>query len=65
MIDLYVTSLENLYTINAINRKELLRFRDKGKDVNNALQKQAVSEKRLLTAIDNVATLYAKILNDE
>lgn len=65
MFDSYVSGLENLYQINLINRKELIRLRDSGTNVSDALKKQVVSEERLRKAIDDVATLYAKVLNDE
>lgn len=65
MFDSYVSGLENLYQINLINREELIRLRDSGTNVSDALKKQVVSEERLRKAIDDVATLYAKVLNDE
>tara|TARA_B100000900_G_scaffold415715_1_gene446826 strand:- start:673 stop:837 length:165 start_codon:yes stop_codon:yes gene_type:complete len=51
--------------INYINRKEILRIRDKGQDIKDSLQKQEASEESLRKAIENVADLYATMTMNE
>ena len=64
-IDSYVRGLEHLHMINYINRKEILRIRDKGQDIKDSLQKQEASEESLRKAIENVADLYATMTMNE
>lgn len=64
-IDSYVRGLESLRKINSINRKELLRIRDMGKDIGESLKKQEASEESLRKAIDDVANLYATMTMNE
>ena len=64
-IDSYVRGLESLRKINSINRKELLRIRDMGKDIKESLKKQEASEEGLRKAIEDVANLYATMTMNE
>ena len=64
-IDSYVRGLESLRKINSINREELLRIRDMGKDIGESLKKQAASEESLRKAIEDVANLYATMTMNE
>ena len=64
-IDSYVRGLESLRKINSINRKELLRFRDRGRDIAESLKKQEASEESLRKAIEDVANLYATMTMNE
>ena len=64
-IDSYVRGLEHLRMINYINRKEILRIRDKGQDIKDSLQKHEASEESLRKAIENVADLYATMTMNE
>ena len=65
IIDSYVRGLESLRKINSINREELLRIRDMGKDIKESLKKQEASEESLRKAIDDVANLYATMTMNE
>lgn len=64
-IDSYVRGLESLRKINYINRKELLRIRDRGRDIGESLKKQVASEEGLRKAIEDVANLYATMTMNE
>ena len=63
-IDAYVRGLEHLRTINYINRQEFLRIQDTGEDISQSLKKQCAAEESLRVAIEDVANLYATMMND-